>query len=72
MNLVRKQGKMQLTRRYQAIFEYVIVFSFVFLGTGIIFELFLFGYQGNNNNTFSGALMRLHDEIVSVISAPVP
>lgn len=67
----KKQGTMKLVRRQQTIFEYVLVFSFVTMTTFIIFSVFLFGGQGNDK-TFSGALMRLHDDIVSVISAPVP
>lgn len=66
-----KQGTMKLVRRHQAIFEYVLVFAFVTMTTFVIFSVFLFGGQGNDN-TFSGALMRLHDDIVSVICAPVP
>jgi len=50
----------------------VVVFTFITLTTFVVFSVFLFGYQGNNDNTFAGALMRLHDDIVSVISAPVP
>lgn len=63
---------MKLNRKHQTIFEYVLVFAFVTLTTFVIFSVFLFGDQGNNDKTFSGALMRLHDDIVSVISAPVP
>jgi hypothetical protein len=63
---------MKLVRKHQTIFEYVLVFAFVTMTTFVIFSVFLFGYQGSNDKTFSGALMKLHDEIVSVISAPVP
>ena len=63
---------MKLIRKHQTIFEYALVFSFVTMTTFVVFSVFLFGYQGGNDKTFSGALMRLHDEIVSVISAPVP
>lgn len=63
---------MIIVKKHQTIFEYVIVFSFITLTTFVVFSVFLFGYQGNNDNTFAGALMRLHDDIVSVISAPVP
>ena len=63
---------MKQNRRHQTVFEYVLVFAFVTMTTFIVFSVFLFGYQGDNDKTFAGALMRIHDDIVSVISAPVP
>ena len=62
--------------RFQSMVEYGALMTFVSLTTFIMYDLFLFGFQSDDatkhGDTFSGALLRLHDTIVSVISAPVP
>lgn len=62
----------RVKKHHQTIAEYAIVFIFVTLTTFVLTSIFLVGNNQSNDSTFAGALMRLHDEIVSVISAPVP
>jgi len=62
--------------KFQSMVEYAALMTFISFTTYILYDLFLFGFQSDDAdkhaNTFSGALLQLHDTIVSVISAPVP